>query len=91
MPPPTADTPDSVPEDLVEAALRLSREGRARFASVLLDSLDESEDDPEIVRDEWRATFARRIEEIRNGKVKLVDGRETLLRLRQELRDRPGP
>jgi hypothetical protein len=87
----TADTSGSVPEDLVEAALRLPRESRARFASMLLDSLDESGDDPDIVREEWQMTIARRVEEIRSGKVKLVDGRQTLMRLREELRERHGP
>jgi hypothetical protein len=55
-----------------------------------LESLDRETDDDELVQAEWSDEFARRIEEIESGKVQLVDGRASLRRLREELRQRHG-
>jgi putative addiction module component (TIGR02574 family) len=79
-----------VPPDLMKAAMELSPRVRARLASALLESLDQPPDDPKAVADAWRVEFARRIEEIKSGKVELVDGRATLKRLREELREKHG-
>ena len=77
-----------VPAELMKAALELPGPARARFASALLESLDDAADEPEAVRQAWKTEIARRIEEIQSGKVQLVDGRATLKRLREELREK---
>lgn len=86
----TLDPNAAVPPELMRAALSLPLPTRAKLATALLESLDESADDPEVVREEWRAEIARRIEDLRSGKVKPVDGHAFLLRLRRELRERHG-
>ena len=80
----------AVPADLMKAALALPIQARARFASTLLESLDGPADDPEQVRQAWKVEISKRIEEILSGKVQLVDGKATLKRLRQELREKHG-
>lgn len=79
-----------VPPELMKAAMELSRRARGQFAAALLESLDGPADDPEVVSEAWKAEFGRRIEEIRSGKVQLVDGRATLNRLREEIREKHG-
>ena len=86
----TLDANAAVPADLMKAALELPGPARAKFASALLESLDDPTDDSEVVRQAWKTEIARRIEEIRSGKVQLVDGTATLMRLRQELREKHG-
>jgi putative addiction module component (TIGR02574 family) len=86
----TADRGEKIPDELIDAALRLPEQARARFASALLRSLDKAGDDPEVVRKEWKDEIARRIDEVRSGKVKPVDGHEALLQARQRLREQYG-
>jgi hypothetical protein len=86
----TADRGARIPDELMEAALKLPEQARAEFASALLRSLDKTEDDPVVVRTEWKDELAKRIDEIRSGKVKPVDGHEALLRTRQRLREQYG-
>ena len=50
-----------------EAALTLSRGDRADLAHVLLVSLDEPFDDPEVVEREWNAELLRRLRDIESG------------------------
>jgi putative addiction module component (TIGR02574 family) len=87
---PALDSNTPVPDELMDAALRLPEQARARFASALLRSLDGTRDDPELVRTEWKEELARRIDDIRSGKVKTVDGHAALLQARQRLRERYG-
>jgi Putative addiction module component len=86
----TIDRDLAIPDDLLKAALSLPEAARANFASTLLKSLDDSEDDPEVVRAEWRNELARRIEDIRSGKVQPVDGHSSLVKTRQRLREKYG-
>ncbi len=86
----TLDHDAAVPPELMHAVLSLPLRARAKFATALLESLDEPAEEPEVVRQAWQAEIARRIEDFRTGKVKTVDGHATLLRLRKELRERHG-
>ena len=86
----TIDRDLAIPDDLLQAALSLPVAARASFASTLLRSLDEFEDDPEVVRAEWRSELAKRIEDIRSGSVKPVDGHSSLVKTRQRLREKYG-
>jgi hypothetical protein len=86
----TVDSSATIPADLMKAALELPGPARAKFASALLESLDDAADKPEAVRHAWKTEIVRRIEEIRSGKVQLVDGTATLKRMREELREKHG-
>jgi putative addiction module component (TIGR02574 family) len=55
-----------------------------------LDELDGPPDDTEVVRSEWQAELARRVEDIRSGRVQLVDGRIMLEEIRERLRKKRG-
>lgn len=56
--------------ELLERALKLPPEARAALAGSLLDSLDDSVD--EGVEAAWEAEISRRLQELREGRVKLV-------------------
>jgi putative addiction module component (TIGR02574 family) len=86
----TTNPSTTLPVDLVDTALKQSEQDRGTLAALLLESLDGTAEDAELVRDEWAAELDRRIEEIESGKVQLVDGRASLKRLREELRERHG-
>lgn len=86
----TTPTPAMSADDLANAALSLPPDDRAMIAHVLLDSVIRPFDDPGGVRQAWGAELARRIEDIRSGKVQLVDGREALLRIRGALEAKRG-
>ncbi|MGC1272420.1 MAG: addiction module protein [Planctomycetaceae bacterium] len=57
-------------EEIESTVLALPREDRARLAERLMDSLD----DEKSVEAAWRATVRRRVEELRNGTARTVDG-----------------
>ena len=59
---------------LTAAALSLSIEERARLARALLASLDGRADDD--VDEAWARAVERRVEEVHDGSVKLIDGDE---------------
>ena len=59
-------------EEIESTVLALPREDRARLAERLMDSLD----DEASVEAAWRATVRRRVEELRNGTARVVDGDE---------------
>ena len=58
--------------DLLKKALELSEEERAELAGSLLQSLDDTPDDPEAVEAAWNKEIAGRIEDLDSGKVKPV-------------------
>jgi putative addiction module component (TIGR02574 family) len=60
-------------------ALRLPRRDRARLAEALLSSLDEDAD----IEAAWAAEIERRMEDVRQGRVQLIDADEVLAELRQ--------
>ena len=86
----TVDREMAVPDELMTAALRLPERARADFACALLKSLDTSDGDPEVVRTAWRNELAKRIDDVRSGRVKAVDGHAPLLQTRQRLREQYG-
>ena len=74
--------------DLRDAALSLSLDERARLARELLQSLDGDADaDADAA---WARTVERRVEEVRDGSVELIDGDEvhSTIRARLAARDR---
>lgn len=71
-------------EEIVAAALKLDRKERARLASRLIHSLDAEE--ANLSPEEWETLWAeevdRRLEELRQGKVKAIPGEEVFARAR---------
>ena len=78
-------------EALIDQALKLPEEERGALATRLLRSL-EPDDGDEPSAQEWEAAWSaeldRRVREIREGSVELVDGDEVLAELR-DITDRP--
>ena len=70
-------------QDLLRAALVLPTDERTDLARELLASVD-GED--EKAAEAWRDELVRRAEEVRDGRVQLVDGDQAFERLRQRLR-----
>ncbi len=71
-------------EELVEQAMTLPPEARARLAAILLESLDAG--DLGTVDRLWRAEAQRRLDDIRSGRVQTIPGDEALQRVRDALR-----
>ena len=88
MPTEVADAPVELTAELRKAALALPAMVRAKFAQILLDSLEGPADDPEAVKSEWKSEIARRIDDIVSGRVQSLDARESANRLRQRLEER---
>jgi putative addiction module component (TIGR02574 family) len=73
------------PVEKIEAeAMELSPDERIALAYRLIASVDafEEDDDPEDVERAWDEELARRIEDIRTGRVELIPGDEVLAELR---------
>ena len=66
--------------EVLETVRSLERDQIADLAYQLLRVLDADDEQipQESVDAAWHAEFGRRIDDIENGKVELVDGRETL-------------
>jgi putative addiction module component (TIGR02574 family) len=59
--------------DVLDQALRLPPKQRARLAQELIASLDEDRrDDPGVVAEAWDEDIARRVDDVRSGRVKVV-------------------
>ena len=71
-------------ERLVEQALKLSSESRARLADLLVESLDAG--DLGRIDRSWAAEAKRRRDEVRTGRVKTVPGEQARRRVRDALR-----
>ena len=67
------------PAELLREAMELPPEARASLAGSLIDSLDDHVDDDAEAA--WDAEIARRMQEIDEGKVKLVPWAEARRRL----------
>lgn len=71
-------------EQIAAAALKLERGERAKLASRLIRSLDAEE--AELSPEEWETVWAeevdRRLEDLRQGRVKGVPGEEVFARAR---------
>lgn len=69
-------------EAVIEQAMKLSVEERTEIATRLLDSVDnESVEDPEHVA-AWTAEIDRRLLEIQEGRVQLIDASEAFAQAR---------
>ena len=58
--------------DLLKKALALTVEERAQLAGSLLESLDDTSEDPASVEAAWNEEIARRMEDMDSGRVKPV-------------------
>lgn len=72
--------------ELLEKALTLSSHDRGELAGRLLESLDEGSAE-EGVEAAWDAEIAKRVEEVRSGRVKLIAGEQVLREIEQEFPD----
>ena len=70
-------------EKLVEQAMALPGESRARLADLLVESLEG--DDLGSVEQLWIIEAKRRRDEIREGKISTIEGEDALRRVRDSL------
>jgi putative addiction module component (TIGR02574 family) len=70
-------------EEIVSAALALPPQARALLAEDLLASLDSSQAE---IDEAWRIEIERRVQEIKEGKVELLDGDKVMSELRAQLK-----
>jgi putative addiction module component (TIGR02574 family) len=70
-------------EEIVSAALALPPQARALLAEDLLASLDSSQAE---IDEAWRVEIERRVQEIKEGKVELLDGDKVMSELRAQLK-----
>jgi len=66
-------------DQITDAALALSSEARALLADRLVESLDPLQD--EEVHQLWAIEAQRRLDEVRSGRVKPIDGAEAIERV----------
>lgn len=87
----SASTPDvDLPNDLVERVLNLPPAAMRKLVDMVYDVLEEPGDDPEVVRKEWQAEIARRIEGYLDGTIPAEDAEVSFNRVWQEfLRKHP--
>jgi len=71
-------------ERLVEQAMKLPSESRARLADLLVESLDA--DDLGRIDRLWVAEAKRRRDEVRTGRVKTIPGEQARRKVRDALR-----
>ncbi|MFZ5471454.1 MAG: addiction module protein, partial [Myxococcota bacterium] len=78
-------------DDVFMDALALPATERAALLHALALSLEEDAPDaPAVVEAEWSAEIVRRVEELRAGQVKTVDGAQMVRTAREELRRKHG-
>jgi putative addiction module component (TIGR02574 family) len=75
---------DNINDDLLREVLSLPSDQRTFFIDRLIESLNIAQR-PEIDA-LWEEEIDRRVEEIRSGKVKLVDGEEVFSEIRKRLK-----
>jgi hypothetical protein len=71
-------------EELLEQAMDLPPEARARLAALLEESLDA--DGPASIYQQWLTEAKRRRDEVRSGQVQTIPGPEALSQVRNALR-----
>ena len=74
-------------EDILQTALRLSDDERARLASLLVESLEAPLEDPREVEEAWREEVERRVDELDSGKVTAIPWEEAWRRIVNATRD----
>jgi putative addiction module component (TIGR02574 family) len=72
--------------ELLEKALALSTRDRGVLIDRLIESLDEGPAE-EGVEAAWDAEIAKRVEDVRSGRVKLIPGEQVLRRFEDRRRD----
>jgi putative addiction module component (TIGR02574 family) len=72
--------------ELLEKALALSIQDRGLLIDRLIESLDE-EPAEEGVEAAWDAEIAKRVEDVRSGRVKLIPGEQVLREIEEEFPD----
>ena len=77
----------ATPVELIGELLKCSMQDRAEAARTLLQSLDAA-DDPAEVEAAWSNEIAKRVTEIEDGTVELVDGPTALRALRARAQTR---
>ena len=73
-------------ETLLDQALQLAEEERGELAARLLRSLEPEDGDAPTTQEweaAWSAELDRRVREVREGRVQLVDGDEVMAELRE--------
>jgi hypothetical protein len=87
----TPATPESeLTPDLIERVMKLSAESQDMLVALLLDEQAGPLPDPDEVGRAWRDVIARRVEDVKVGRVVLVDAKQALAEARQRLRERHG-
>ncbi|MFV0320424.1 MAG: addiction module protein [Microbacterium sp.] len=74
--------------ELIEKARELTPADRVKLAHEILDSVDEPDAPDPVIDAAWQAEFRRRIDDIESGRVRLVDGRETMSIARARIAER---
>ncbi len=74
----------SLLEQIVEQAMALSSESRARLADLLVESLEGA--DLGRIEELWITEAKRRRDEVRDGKVETIPGEEGLRQVRDSIR-----
>jgi putative addiction module component (TIGR02574 family) len=72
---------NAVLDQIAQEALRLTPTQRAELADFLVESLESAQ--PDELQDLWVAEAARRLSEVRSGKVKTIPGEEVLAEARR--------
>ena len=85
----TTNDTDLTPE-LIDRVMRLSAANKDRLVGLLVAGEDGLADEPDAVREAWRAELARRVADVESGRVATVDADEVLAQARQRLRERYG-
>jgi putative addiction module component (TIGR02574 family) len=70
-------------EAMIEQALRLSLEDRTELVARLLESLDETAPADPGHEAAWTEIIDRRVQDLQEGRVELIDGSVTMARARE--------
>jgi putative addiction module component (TIGR02574 family) len=70
-------------EAMIEQALRLSVEDRTELVARLLESLDETAPTDPGHEAAWTEVIDRRVQDLQEGRVELIDGSVTMARARE--------
>ncbi|WP_206447656.1 addiction module protein [Agrococcus sp. KRD186] len=71
--------------DLIEAARELAPADRVRLADAVMASVEGDAAIDPVLDAAWQVDLRRRISDIENGRVELVDGRETMRVARERI------
>lgn len=80
----------AAPASLLDAALSLSEDDRADLALRLVESLDGAQEHEDDVEAAWTDEIARRVEDLRSGRVKPIPMEQALAQARARIRGMRG-